>query len=240
MSFIPQENRMPKAGTTATPRKNTAKTATIPAAKTGGNSSKPATPAAAPTGSALEIKDTRTSKSYTVPIAECAIRATELKKIKTENPDDSGLMSYDPAFLNTASCRSAITYIDGDKGILRYRGYPIEQLAENATFLEVAWLLRHGELPTQQEYDKFVHQNTFHTYVHENFRKVLDGLRYDEFRRVRRAFRSDAHPMAMLNSSIAGLASFYPAARNIFDETERNISIVRLLAKTAPIAGVAY
>ena len=219
---------MPKAGTTATPRKNATKTATIPAAKTGGNSSKPATPAAAPTGSALEIKDTRTSKSYTVPIAECAIRATELKKIKTENPDDSGLMSYDPAFLNTASCRSAITYIDGDKGILRYRGYPIEQLAENATFLEVAWLLRHGELPTQQEYDKFVHEITFHTYVHENFRKFLEGFRYD------------AHPMAMLNSSIAGLASFYPTARNIFDETERNISIVRLLAKTPTIAAFSY
>src|SRR6185503_4061280 len=219
---------MPKAGTTATPRKNTAKTATIPAAKTGGNSSKPATPAAAPTGSALEIKDTRTSKSYAVPIAECAIRATELKKLKTDNPDDVGLVSYDPAFLNTASCRSAITYIDGDKGILRYRGYPIEQLAENATFLEVAWLLRHGELPTQQEYDKFVHEITFHTYVHENFRKFLEGFRYD------------AHPMAMLNSSIAGLASFYPTARNIFDETERNISIVRLLAKTPTIAAFSY
>src|SRR6266576_1005948 len=109
---------MPKSGTTATPRKNATKT-TTPSAKTGGNSSKPSAPAAAPVGSALEIKDTRTSKNYTVPIAECAIRATELKKVKTENPDDSGLMSYDPAFLNTASCRSAITYIDGDKGILR-------------------------------------------------------------------------------------------------------------------------
>jgi citrate synthase len=218
---------MPKAGTTATPRKNATKTAT-PSARTGGNSSKPSAPAAAPAGSALEIKDTRTGKNYTVPIAECAIRATELKKVKTENPDDSGLMSYDPAFLNTASCRSAITYIDGDKGILRYRGYPIEQLAENATFLEVAWLLRHGELPNQQEYDQFVHDITFHTYVHENFRKFLEGFRYD------------AHPMAMLNSSIAGLASFYPSARNIFDETERNISIVRLLAKTPTIAAFSY
>jgi len=219
---------MPKTGTTAPPRKSSSKTAGTPSAKTGGNSSKPAAPAAAPAGSALDIKDTRTSKSYSVPIAECAVRATELKKIKTENPDDSGLMSYDPAFLNTASCRSAITYIDGDKGILRYRGYPIEQLAENATFLEVAWLLRHGELPTQQEYDKFVHEITFHTYVHENFRKFLEGFRYD------------AHPMAMLNSSIAGLASFYPSARNIFDETERNISIVRLLAKTPTIAAFSY
>ncbi len=207
---------MPKTGTRAAPAS--------PATKK--NSAKPA--AAQASGSALEIKDTRTSKSYNVPIAECAIRAVELKKIKTDDPNDSGLLSYDPAFLNTASCRSAITYIDGDKGILRYRGYPIEQLAENATFLEVAWLLRHGELPTQQEYDQFVHDITFHTYVHENMRKFLEGFRYD------------AHPMAMLNSSIAALASFYPSARNIFDETERNISIIRLLAKTPTIAAFSY
>jgi citrate synthase len=226
---------MPKTGSTAPPagpKKNTSK----PAAATTRNSAKPAAAArndskpstAAPSGSALEIKDTRTGKNYSVPVTECAIRATELKKIKTDNPDDSGLMSYDPAFLNTASCRSAITYIDGDKGILRYRGYPIEQLAESATFLEVAWLLRHGELPTQQEYDQFVHDVTFHTYVHENFRKFLEGFRYD------------AHPMAMLNSSIAGLAAFYPTSRNIFDETERNISIIRLLAKTPTIAAFSY
>jgi citrate synthase len=225
------ENRMPKTGTTAPPRKNSPKTAPknnadAPAAAAK-NSSKPSAPAAG-SGSALEIKDTRTGKNYAVPIAECAIRATDLKKIKTDNPDDSGLMSYDPAFLNTASCRSAITYIDGDKGILRYRGYPIEQLAESATFLEVAWLLRHGELPDQQQYDQFVHDITYHTYVHENFRKFLEGFRYD------------AHPMAMLNSSIAGLASFYPSARNIFDEKERNMSIVRLLAKTPTIAAFSY
>ncbi|HEY1952016.1 MAG TPA: citrate synthase [Gemmatimonadaceae bacterium] len=206
------------------------KTATVNKPATKPAASSPATPpaAAAPSGSALEIKDTRTGKNYSVPVVECAIRATELKKIKTDNPDDAGLMSYDPAFLNTAACRSSITYIDGDKGILRYRGYPIEQLAESATFLEVAWLLRHGELPTQQEYDQFVHDITFHTYVHENFRKFLEGFRYD------------AHPMAMLNSSIAGLASFYPSARNIFDETERNISIIRLLAKTPTIAAFSY
>src|SRR3954466_11439253 len=219
---------MPKTGTTAPPRKSASKGSSTPSAKAGGNSSKPSAPAAAPSGSVLDIKDNRTGKSYSVPVADCAIRATELKKVKSENPDDSGLMSYDPAFLNTASCKSAITYIDGEKGILRYRGYPIEQLAENATFLEVAWLLRHGELPNQQEYDQFVHDITFHTYVHENFRKFLEGFRYD------------AHPMAMLNSSIAGLASFYPSARNIFDETERNISIVRLLAKTPTIAAFSY
>ncbi|HEX9309372.1 MAG TPA: citrate/2-methylcitrate synthase, partial [Gemmatimonadaceae bacterium] len=223
---------MPKTGTTARPPSPSAKKSTskpvTPAAAPAKNSAKPAAPAAAPSGSALEIKDTRTSKAYTVPVADGAIRAVELKKIKTGDPNDTGLMSYDPAFLNTASCRSAITYIDGDKGILRYRGYPIEQLAENATFLEVAWLLRHGELPTQQQYDQFVHDITFHTYVHENFRKFLEGFRYD------------AHPMAMLNSSIAGLASFYPSARNIFDETERNISIIRLLAKTPTIAAFSY
>src|SRR5256714_10626713 len=217
------ENSMPKTGTSATPRKNPTKTAPTAAR----NSAKPSAPAA-PIGSTLEIKDTRTNKTYTITVAEAAIRATELKKIKTDDPNDLGLVSYDPSFLNTASCRSAITFIDGDKGILRYRGYPIEQLAENATFLEVAWLLRHGELPTQKEYDQFVHDITYHTYVHENFRKFLEGFRYD------------AHPMAMLNSSIAGLASFYPSARNIFDETERNISIIRLLAKTPTIAAFSY
>jgi citrate synthase len=206
---------MPKTGTTvaqAAPKKTSAKSSPAPKAQ----------------GSTLEIKDSRTGKSYTIPIADEAIRAVELKNIKTADPDNHGLVSYDPAFLNTASCRSAITFIDGDKGILRYRGYPIEQLAENATFLEVAWLLRHGELPNQKEYDQFKHDITFHTYVHENMRKFLEGFRYD------------AHPMAMLNSSIAALASFYPSARNIFDETERNISIIRLLAKTPTIAAFSY
>ncbi|MFL5636898.1 MAG: citrate/2-methylcitrate synthase, partial [Gemmatimonadaceae bacterium] len=163
---------MPKTSTAARPasaKKNTAK------------------PTAAPqSGSALEIKDNRTNRTYPVPVADGAIRAVELKKIKTDDSDDTGLMSYDPAFLNTASCRSAITYIDGDKGILRYRGYPIEQLAENATFLEVAWLLRHGELPNQKEYDQWVHDITFHTYVHENIKEFMRGFRYD------------AHPMSML------------------------------------------
>src|SRR2546423_103540 len=139
-------------------------------------------------GSALEIKDTRTSKTYTIQVADDAVRATELKKIKTDDPDDLGLVSYDPAFLNTASCRSAITYIDGDKGILRYRGYPIEQLAENATFLEVAWLLRDGDLPTKTQYSQWVHDVTFHTYVHENIKNFLTGFRYN------------AHPMSMLCS----------------------------------------
>ncbi|MEO8192717.1 MAG: citrate synthase [Gemmatimonadales bacterium] len=177
---------------------------------------------------AIDITDGRTGETYSLPISEGAIRANDLKKIRTDDEDDPGLLSYDPAFLNTASCRSAITFIDGDKGILRYRGYPIEQLAEDSTFLEVAWLLRHGELPNQSEYDQFVHDITFHTYVHENLRKFLEGFRYD------------AHPMAMLNSAVAGLASFYPSSRNILDERERNISIIRLLAKVPTIAAFCY
>jgi citrate synthase len=181
-----------------------------------------------PSGSMLEVNDSRTGKKYSLAVNEGAIRANDLKQIKTDSADEPGLMSYDPAFLNTAACRSAITYIDGDKGILRYRGYPIEQLAESATFLEVAWLLRHGELPKQPEYDQFVHDITYHTYVHENMRKFLEGFRYD------------AHPMAMLNSTVAGLASFYPSSRNIFDPEERNISIVRLLAKVPTIAAFCY
>ena len=176
----------------------------------------------------IEVKDSRTGQTYNLPINDGAIRANDLKQIKTADADDPGLLSYDPAFLNTASCRSAITFIDGDKGILRYRGYPIEQLAEKSTFLEVAWLLRHGELPNQGEYDTFVHDITYHTYVHENMRKFLEGFRYD------------AHPMAMLNSAVAGLASFYPSARNIMDPVERNISMIRLLAKVPTIAAYCY
>ena len=175
----------------------------------------------------LEVRDARTDRSYTLPISEGAIRAIDLRQIKT-GEEDFGLLSYDPAFLNTASCRSAITYIDGDNGILRYRGYPIEQLAEKSTFLEVAWLLRHGELPTQQEFDGWVHDITYHTYVHENLRKFLEGFRYD------------AHPMSMLCSSVAALSSFYPSARDIFDPDERYISIIRLLAKVPTLAAFSY
>jgi citrate synthase len=178
----------------------------------------------------LEIKDNRTGKSYTLPIIqtanETAIRAADLKQIKLDDKD-FGLMTYDPAFLNTASTRSAITYIDGDAGILRYRGYPIEQLAERATFLEVAYLLRKGELPTQQEHDKWVNDITYHTYVHENIRKFLEGFRYD------------AHPMSMLCSSIAALSSFYPEARDIANPEQRYIAVIRLLAKVPTIAAFA-
>ncbi|MEX1187171.1 MAG: citrate synthase [Gemmatimonadaceae bacterium] len=191
---------------------------------------KSATIEAPPKASAatLDVTDTRSGEKHTLPITDGAIRATDLKKIPSGDPDGGGLMSYDPAFLNTAACRSSITYIDGDRGILRYRGYPIEQLAERANFLEVAWLLRHGELPDQKEYDEFEHDITYHTYVHENIRKFLEGFRYD------------AHPMAMLNSAVAALASFYPDSRNIFDAEHRDISIIRLLAKVPTIAAFSY
>ncbi len=185
-----------------------------------------ATPGAS-AGSTIEVRDNRTGKVYTIPITDDTIRAADLKQVKV-NADDFGMMAYDPAFMNTASCRSSITYIDGDKGILRYRGYPIEQLAEKASFLEVAWLLRHGELPTQAEYDRWVHNITYHTYVHENIKRFLEGFRYD------------AHPMSMLGSAVAALSSFYPEARQIHDPEQRDIAIVRLLAKVPTIAAFCY
>src|SRR6201990_1907140 len=185
-----------------------------------------------PTGT-LEIKDSRTDKSYSVQIiqggveGDTATRAMDLRQIKTK-PEEFGLMTYDPAFMNTASCKSAITFIDGDKGILRYRGYPIEQLAEKSTFLEVAWLLRNGELPDQGQYDKWVHDITYHTYVHENIKTFLQGFRYD------------AHPMSMLCSAVAAMSSFYPEAKNIHDPAARDISIIRLLAKLPTLAAFCY
>ena len=179
--------------------------------------------AAATTTDSLEIRDTRTDRAYSLPITDGTIRAADLRQIKTGD-DDFGLMSYDPAFLNTASTRSAITFIDGDRGILRYRGYPIEQLADKSDFLEVAWLLRNGELPNQKQYDAFVNDITYHTYVHENIRKFLEGFRYD------------AHPMSMLGSTVAALSSFYPRASEIFDPEQRNIEIIRLLAKVPTLA----
>jgi citrate synthase len=181
----------------------------------------------------LQITDSRTGTAYPVEIMEAgtegdtAIRAMDLRQVK-QDEGEFGLMTYDPAFMNTASCKSAITFIDGDKGILRYRGYPIEQLAENATFLEVAWLLRHGELPSQKEYDQWVHDITYHTYVHENIKSFLTGFRYD------------AHPMSMLCSSVAALSSFYPEAKNIQDPAQREISIIRLLAKLPTLAAFCF
>ena len=191
------------------------------AAKTTSDSKAPAA------GDHLEIKDSRTGKVYTVPITDETIRTADLRQIKV-NDADFGLMGYDPAFMNTASCRSAITYIDGDKGILRYRGYPIEQLAEKSNFLEVAWLLRRGELPDQKQYDQWQQEITYHTYVHENIKHFMEGFRYD------------AHPMAMMTAGVAALSSFYPTSKSIFDERERDIAFVRLLAKMPTLAAFAY
>jgi citrate synthase len=190
-----------------------------------------ATTGAAP--DALELRDVRTGSTFSTtirtegPAGDTYIRAADLRQIKRD-AGEFGMLSYDPAFMNTASCRSAITFIDGDKGILRYRGYPIEQLAEKATFLEVAYLLRNGELPNQEEYTKWVGDITYHTYVHENIRKFLEGFRYD------------AHPMSMLCSATAALSSFYPQARDIHDPQQRYISFVRLISKLPTIAAFAY
>jgi citrate synthase len=175
----------------------------------------------------LSITDNRTGKAYEVAISEGTIQAMDLRQIKTSD-DDFGLMTYDPAFMNTAACRSAITFIDGDKGILRYRGYPIEQLAEQASFLEVAYLLCEGELPTRPQLDKFVNDITYHTYVHTNIIKFLEGFRYD------------AHPMGMLLGVVGALSTFYPDAKHIRDAANRYVQRVRLLAKMPTIAAFAF
>ncbi len=175
----------------------------------------------------LSIVDNRTGKSYEIPIENGTIRAMDLRQIKT-GPDDFGLMSYDPAFMNTASCKSAITFIDGEKGILRYRGYPIEQLAEKSSFLETAYLLLHGELPTSQQLDDWVYEITHHRYLHENIKKLIDGFRYD------------AHPMGVFISTVAALSTFYKEANQIRDPGVRRKQIVRLIAKGPTIAAFAY
>jgi citrate synthase len=175
----------------------------------------------------LTITDNRTGRTYEVEIVDGTIRAPDLRQIKVDD-EDFGLMSYDPAFLNTASCRSAITYIDGDKGILEYRGYPIEQLAERSTYLEVAYLLVHGELPTQQQLDEWTHEVTIHTFVHENVKTFMQG------------FRHDAHPMGMLLGSVGALSTFYPDANKISDEEIRYLQVIRLIAKMPTLAAFSY
>ena len=175
----------------------------------------------------LTVVDNRTGKSYELPIQDGTVRAADLRQIKASDAD-FGLMSYDPAFMNTAACRSAITFIDGDKGILQYRGYPIEQLAEKSTFLETSYLLLHGELPTAAELDSWVYQVTHHTIIHENIKKFIDG------------FHHDAHPMGMFVSAVAALSTFYPEAKRIFEEKSRNNQIVRLIAKTPTLAAFAH
>jgi citrate synthase len=183
--------------------------------------------AGAATPATLTITDNRTGKSYEVPIDDGTIRATELRKIKVDD-DDFGLMTYDPAFMNTASCRSSITFIDGDKGILEYRGYPIEQLAERSTYLEVAYLLIHGELPTQAQLDDWTYRITNHTFVHENIKEFMQGFRYD------------AHPMGMLLASVGGLSTFYPEASAIKDPELRYMQVIRLIAKLPTLAAFSY
>ena len=175
----------------------------------------------------ITVTDNRTGKSYELPIVEGTIRATDLRQIKVAD-DDFGMMTYDPAFMNTAACRSAITFIDGDKGILRYRGYPIEQLAEKASFLEVAYLLSEGELPNKQQLTKWEEEIKFHTYVHTNITKFLEGFRYD------------AHPMGMLLGAVGAMSTFYPDAKNIHDPANRYLQRVRLLAKLPTIAAFAF
>jgi citrate synthase len=175
----------------------------------------------------LTITDNRTGKSYEVPIEDETIRATELRKIKV-NEDDFGLMTYDPAYMATASCRSSITYIDGDRGVLEYRGYPIEQLAEKSSYLEVAYLLIHGELPTADQLHEWDHLITIHTFVHENVKEFMQGFRYD------------AHPMGMLLASVGALSTFYPEAAAIKDPESRYIQVIRLLAKMPTLAAFSY
>ncbi len=175
----------------------------------------------------LRITDERTGRTYEVPIENGAIRATDLRKIKIEDTD-FGLLSYDPAFLNTASTRSSITFIDGDRGILQYRGYPIEQLAEKSSYLEVAYLLVNGELPSAEALKKWTHDITHHTFVHENVKNFIEGFRYD------------AHPMGILVSTVAALSTFYPESKNIFDKEGRRWSMTRLIAKLPTIAAWSY
>jgi citrate synthase len=175
----------------------------------------------------LSITDNRTGENYEVEVTDGTIRAMELRDIKVSE-DDFGLMSYDPAFTNTASCRSGITYIDGENGVLEYRGYPIEDLCDKSNYLEVAYLLVYGELPTQEQLDQWAFEITHHTYVHENIKKFAEG------------FRHDAHPMGMLLGSVGAMSTFYPDAKKIDDEDERHMAAVRLIAKVPTLAAFAY
>ena len=179
------------------------------------------------TDQTLTVRDNRTGEEYELEITDGTVRAADLGKIgKTD--DEPGLAVYDPGFTNTASTRSAVTYIDGEKGILEYRGYPIEQLAEHSTYLEVAYLLIHGELPTKEQHDQWVHEVTFHTFVHENLKSLMQGFRYD------------AHPMGMLLSGVGALSTFYPEARAITDEQIRHEQIVRMIAKMPTLGAWSF
>ncbi|WP_237690122.1 citrate synthase [Nocardioides panacisoli] len=175
----------------------------------------------------LTVRDNRTGAEYELPITDGTIRAADLGQIKADD-DSPGLAAYDPGFVNTASCRSAVTYIDGEAGILEYRGYPIEQLAEHSNFLEVAYLLIHGELPTQEQYQAWEHDITYHTFVHENVKSFMQGFRYD------------AHPMGMLMASVGALSTFYPESRTISDAENRRMQIVRMIAKMPTLGAWSF
>ncbi|MFT5223860.1 MAG: citrate synthase, partial [Glaciecola sp.] len=175
----------------------------------------------------LTVTDNRTGQQYELPIVEGSIRAMDLRAIKVK-PEDFGMLSYDPGFKNTASTRSTVTFIDGDEGILEYRGYPIEDLAENASFLEVAYLLINGELPNQPQSDEWVHDITHHTFIHENIKKFIDG------------FHHDAHPMGILVSTVGALSTFYPSAKEIQDPDNRRLQMIRLIAKFPTLAAFAH
>jgi citrate synthase len=175
----------------------------------------------------LTVTDNRTGKQYEIPIENSTIRAMDLRQIKVK-PDEFGMMTYDPAFMNTAACKSRITFIDGDKGVLLYRGYQIEQLAEHSDFLETSYLILFGELPTQQQLEAWSRDITMHTMLHENLKKFLEGFRYD------------AHPMGMFLSAVGALSTFYPDAKNIFDAESRRLQMIRLIAKVPGIAAYVY
>nr|WP_167205947.1 citrate synthase [Kribbella shirazensis] len=179
------------------------------------------------TEQSLTVRDNRTGKDFDLAITDGTIRAADLKQISATD-GDGGLATYDPGFVNTASCRSSVTFIDGDKGILEYRGYPIEQLAEQSNYLEVAYLLVNGKLPNKAEYEAWAHDVTYHTFVHENLKTFMQGFRYD------------AHPMGMLLASVGALSTFYPESRNIFDEESRALQIRRLIAKMPTLGAFAF
>jgi citrate synthase len=175
----------------------------------------------------LSVTDNRTGEQYEIEVTDGTVRAMDFRQMKVDE-DDFGLMTYDPAFTNTANCRSEITYIDGEEGILQHRGYPIEQLCEQSTYLEVTYLIVNGELPTKQQLDEWTHDITIHTFVHENIKEFLQG------------FRHDAHPMGMLLSAVGALSTFYPQAKDIKDENERYWATIRLIAKMPTLAAFAY
>src|SRR5918998_4456541 len=175
----------------------------------------------------LTITDNRTGRKYEIPIQDGTIRAMDLRQIKV-TPDEFGMMTYDPAFMNTAACRSSITFIDGDRGVLLYRGYPIEQLAEHSDFLETAYLILFGELPTAAQLESWTRDVMMHTMLHENIKKFLEGFRYD------------AHPMGMFLSAVGALSTFYPDAKDIFNTESRRLQTIRLIAKVPSIAAYAF